>query len=102
MKDDIKAISSVNPDKSPVLTETELEAKAKQFYEEWLRDVSAIKSYTEWLDYLSNKAMEERKYKDACLDDDDRSGDICEADECEFYDEDECRCTRYNPWEDML
>ena len=42
------------------VTEADLEAKAKQFYEDWLRDVSAIKSYTEWLDYLSNKAMEEQ------------------------------------------
>ena len=52
-----KIINSVTGQStSPVLSESELEAKAKQFYEEWLRDVSAIKTYTEWLDYLSNKA----------------------------------------------
>lgn len=53
-----KIINSVTGQStSPVLSEAELEAKAKQFYEEWLRDISAIKSYTEWLDYLSNKTM---------------------------------------------
>lgn len=53
-----KIINSVTGQSaSPVLSEAELEAKAKQFYEEWLRDISAIKTYTEWLDYLSNKAM---------------------------------------------
>ena len=60
-----KIINSVTGQaEPPVLSESELEAKAKQFYEDWLRDVSAIKSYTEWLDYLSNKAMEERSYED--------------------------------------
>ena len=47
-------------DKINAVIEAELEAKAKQFYEDWLNDVSAIKSYTEWLDYLSNKAMDDR------------------------------------------
>lgn len=60
-----KTINSVTGQaEPPVLSEAELEAKAKQFYEDWLRDVSAIKSYTEWLDYLSNQGMEEEPYPD--------------------------------------
>lgn len=60
-----KIINSVTGQSTPpVLSDAVLEAKAKQFYEEWLRDISAIKSYTEWLDYLSNKAMEGRSYED--------------------------------------
>ena len=34
---------------------------------------------------------------DPCYHDDERPGDKCEAEECEFYDEEECRCTKYDP-----
>lgn len=63
-----KIINSVTGQvETPVLSEAELEAKAKQFYEDWLNDVSAIKSYTEWLDYLRHSQLTDPDNPDSPL-----------------------------------